>query len=273
MQATLTILGSGTSMGVPTVGCSCAVCTSSDPHDKRTRPSVRIEWGGHTVLIDTGTDFRQQALRENITRVDAVLYTHAHADHILGLDDLRPLSFALTKETGGPIPLYADAAAADTIERVFEYTFSKENKYPTSAKVQMHRITDDPAAQVTIDLFGAKFQRVPVQHGRQLIAGYRFGRAAYLTDMNGIPDSSLPLLADLDVLILDALRRDPHPSHSTLAQSIALVEKLKPRQAYFTHMSHDLGHVATNAALPSGMQLAYDGLRILFDLPVEEVAP
>jgi len=272
MQALLTILGSGTSMGVPTVGCSCAVCTSTDPHDKRTRPSVRIEYGGHTVLIDTGTDFRQQALRENITRVNAVLYTHAHADHILGLDDLRPLSFGLTKEMGHGIPLYADGTTADTIERIFEYTFSKESKYPTSAKVQMHRTTSDAAAHVTIDLFGAKFERVPVQHGQQLIAGYRFGSAAYLTDMNGIPETSLPLLADLDVLILDALRRDPHPSHSTLDQSIALVQKLKPKQAYFTHMSHDLGHAATNAALPPGMQLAYDGLRIPFDLPVSGAA-
>jgi len=253
-------------MGVPTIGCACAVCTSADPYDKRTRPSVRIEYDGHTVLIDTGTDFRQQALRENITRVDAVLYTHAHADHILGLDDLRPLSFVLAKEHGQPIPLYADAAAADTIERIFEYTFAKDSKYPTSAKVHLHRTTSDPAAHVTIDLFGAKFERVPVQHGPQLIAGYRFGNAAYLTDMNGIPESSLPLLQNLDVLILDALRRDPHPSHSTLDQSVGLVQKLKPRQAYFTHMSHDLGHAATNASLPAGMQLAYDGLRIPFEI-------
>jgi riboflavin kinase/FMN adenylyltransferase len=268
MQATLTILGSGTSMGVPTIGCECAVCTSTDPHDKRTRPSVRIEYGGHTVLIDTGTDFRQQALRENIKRVDAVLYTHAHADHILGLDDLRPLSFGLARATGQPIQLYADDAAAETIERIFEYTFSKESKYPTSAKVQMNRITEDPAKAVTIDLFGAMFQRVPVQHGRQMIAGYRFGNVAYLTDMNGVPESSLPLLQNLDVLIVDALRREPHPSHSTLEQSIALVQKLKPKQAYFTHMSHDLGHAETNATLPPGMQLAYDGLKIPFELPV-----
>jgi len=267
MQGLITILGSGTSMGVPTIGCTCAVCTSTDPHDKRTRPSVRIEFGGHTVLIDTGTDFRQQALREGINRVDAVLYTHSHADHILGLDDLRPLSFG----AGGAIPLYADAAAADTIERIFEYTFSKDSKYPSSAKVHLHRITDDPAAHVTLDLFGAKFERVPVQHGPQLIAGYRFGNAAYLTDMNGIPETSLPLLQGLDVLILDALRRDPHPSHSTLDQAIALVQKLKPRQAYFTHMSHDLGHAATNAILPAGMQLAYDGLRIPFELAVNGI--
>jgi len=269
MQGLITILGSGTSMGVPTIGCTCAVCTSTDPHDKRTRPSVRIQFGGHTVLIDTGTDFRQQALREGISRVDAVLYTHSHADHILGLDDLRPLSF----RTGHAIPLYADAAAADTIERIFEYTFSKDSKYPSSARVQMHRTTADPEAHVTIDLFGAAFERIPVRHGQQIIAGYRFGNAAYLTDMNGIPESSIPLLQDLDVLILDALRRDPHPSHSTLEQSIALVRRLKPKQAYFTHMSHDLGHAATNAILPAGMQLAYDGLQIPFEIASSEAAP
>ncbi|MDR3736160.1 MAG: MBL fold metallo-hydrolase [Acidobacteriaceae bacterium] len=260
MEAILTILGSGTSMGVPTLGCPCAVCHSTDPHDKRTRPSVRLEFGGHTVLIDTGTDFRLQALRENITRVDAVFYTHSHADHIFGLDDLRPLSFG----PGRAIPLYADSATADTIERIFEYTFSADSKYPTSAKVKMHRLTADPAAHVTVDLFGAHFERIPVQHGPQLISGYRFGSAAYLTDMSGLPEASLPLLTGLDVLILDALRHDPHPSHSHLANSIELVRKLKPRQAYFTHMSHDLPHQATNDSLPPGMQLAFDGQRIPF---------
>jgi len=268
MQAMLTILGSGTSMGVPTLGCDCAVCRSTDPHDQRTRPSARIQFRDslesldRTLLIDTGTDFRQQALRESITRVDAVLYTHAHADHILGFDDLRPLSFG----PGRNIPLYADSAAADTIEHIFDYTFSKASKYPTSARVTMHRTTADPAAAVTFDLFGLTIQRIPVQHGPQLIAGYRFGKAAYLTDMNGLPAASIPLLQNLDVLILDALRRDPHPSHSTLDQSIALVQQLKPRQAWFTHMSHDLPHAATNASLPPGMALAYDGLRIPFEI-------
>lgn len=262
MEATLTILGSGTSMGVPTLGCPCAVCHSTDPHDKRTRPSVRIEFGGHTVLIDTGTDFRLQALRENITRVDAVFYTHSHADHIFGLDDLRPLSFG----PGGAIPLYADSATADTIERIFEYTFSADSKYPTSAKVKMHRLTADLSAHVTIELFGSRFERIPVQHGPQLISGYRFGKAAYLTDMSGLPETSLSLLAGLDVLILDALRHAPHPSHSHLSNSIELVRKLKPRQAFFTHMSHDLPHQATNQSLPPGMQLAFDGQRIPFEI-------
>jgi len=260
MQATITILGSGTSMGVPTLGCNCAVCTSDDPRDTRTRPSIRIEYNGRIVLIDTGTDFRQQALREKITHVDAVIYTHSHADHILGLDDLRPLSFG----EGNAIALYADEATATTIERVFEYTFSPRIKYPTSARVTMHRISSEPGAH--LELFGADFVRVPLTHGHQTIAGYRFGNAAYLTDMNGIPDASFALLENLDVLIIDALRRAPHPSHSHLEQTIAFVEKIKPRSAWFTHMCHDLGHAATEAILPPHIRLAYDGLRIPFEI-------
>jgi len=262
MEALLTILGSGTSMGVPTLGCACAVCASADPRDRRTRPSARIEFDGRTVLIDTGTDFRLQALREGITRVDAVLYTHGHADHILGFDDLRPLSYG----PAGPIPLYADDATATTIERVFDYTFSPRTTYSTRARVTMHRLTSDPAEHVRFDLFGVPFERIPVFHGAQLIAGYRFGSAAYLTDMSALPDASLPLLQGLDVLIIDALRRQPHPTHFTLEQSIQMVRRLNVPRAFFTHMSHDLAHQAVNSELPPGMQLAYDGLRIPFEL-------
>jgi phosphoribosyl 1,2-cyclic phosphate phosphodiesterase len=271
MQATLTFLGSGTSMGVPTLGCDCAVCVSAtplgpwmappEPKNRRTRPSVLISWQGHHVLIDTGPDFHAQAIREGIWRLDAVLYTHGHADHVLGMDDLRPLSF----HNAGNLPLYADDATADTIERVFDYTFGKDSpRYPTSARVTMNRI---PAvAGASIDLFGAQFLRIPVTHGRQTITGYRFGSAAYLTDLSDIPEESIPLLADLDVLILDALRREPHPTHSHLAKSIALVEMLKPRRAFFTHMSHDLDHAATEAILPPHIRLAYDGLQIDFTI-------
>ena len=260
MEATLTFLGSGTSMGVPTLGCDCAVCTSTDPHNRRTRPSIRLEFGGHTVLVDTGPDFHAQALREGVRRVDAVLYTHGHADHVMGFDDLRPLSFHVK----GGLPIYADDATANNIERIFEYTFRKEDRYPTSARVQIHRI--DPTPGAGFDLFGACFRRVPVTHGRQEITGYRFGGAAYLTDMSDIPAESIPLLADLDVLILDALRRDPHPSHSHLDKSVALVEQLKPRRAFFTHMSHELDHAATEATLPTHIRLAYDGLQIRFEI-------
>ena len=263
MNATLTFLGSGTSMGVPTLGCTCAVCT--DAHkpgspNRRTRPSVMVTYNGHCVLIDTGQDFHAQAVRENIQSVDAVLYTHGHADHILGMDDLRPLSF---RNPGG-LPLYADDATAEIIERVFEYTFRKFDRYPTSARVTIHRIATD--AGTRIPLFGVDFIRVPVTHGRNTIAGYRFGSAAYLTDTSDIPEASLPMLQGLDILVLDALRKEPHPSHLHLEKSIQLVEKIAPKRAFFTHISHDLGHTTTNASLPAHIQLAHDGLKLDFDI-------
>jgi phosphoribosyl 1,2-cyclic phosphate phosphodiesterase len=260
MEATLTFLGTGTSMGVPTLGCDCTVCTSTDPHNRRTRPSIRLAYNGRVVLIDTGPDFHAQALREGIRHVDAVLYTHGHADHIMGFDDLRPLSFRVE----GNLPVYADKETADNIERIFEYTFRKENRYPTSARVDIHRIDDTPGAGT--DIFGACFQRVPVTHGREEITGYRFGSAAYLTDLSDLPEKSLPLLQNLDILIVDALRHDPHPSHSHLEKSIAIVEQLKPKRAFFTHMSHDLDHDPTNAALPPHIRLAYDSLQINFEI-------
>jgi phosphoribosyl 1,2-cyclic phosphate phosphodiesterase len=260
MEATLTFLGTGTSMGVPTLGCDCAVCTSDDPHNRRTRPSIRLAYNERIILIDTGPDFHAQALREGIRRVDAVLYTHGHADHVMGFDDLRPLSFHGKED----LPVYADDATAAGIERIFEYTFRKKDRYPTSARVQIHRI--DPTPGAGVELFGACFQRIPVTHGRQEITGYRFGGAAYLTDMSDLPEASVPLLQDLDVLIVDALRRDPHPSHSHLEKSIAIVEQLKPRRAFFTHMSHDLDHDTTNANLPTHIRLAYDGQQIKFEI-------
>jgi phosphoribosyl 1,2-cyclic phosphate phosphodiesterase len=224
------------------------------------RPSILIAYNNKHVLIDTGQDFHAQAVREDLQSVDAVLYTHGHADHILGMDDLRPLSF---KNSDG-LPLFADEATADIIERVFEYTFRKVDRYPTSARVTLHRISTDPGTFVP--LFGVDFLRVPVTHGRNTIAGYRFGPAAYLTDTSDIPDSSLPLLQGLDLLILDALRHEPHPSHLHLEKSIELVNKLAPKRAYFTHISHDLDHLSTNASLPANMQLAHDGLKLEFDI-------
>lgn len=236
------------------------MCTSSDPKDRRTRPSIAIRFhdgtGERCVLIDSGPDFRQQALREDIQRIDAVLYTHAHADHILGLDDLRPLSF----QGANKIPLYADDTTAAVLRTIFEYTFSESSTYQHKARVQLQPL------QAHTSLFGADFITVPLLHGALKTVGYRFGDAAYLTDMSGIPDASFPLLENLDVLILDALRRIPHPSHSNLETSLELVEKIRPRLAYFTHMSHDLGHAETEAELPAHVRLAYDGLRIPFEL-------
>jgi phosphoribosyl 1,2-cyclic phosphate phosphodiesterase len=259
MQAVLTILGSGTSMGVPTLGCDCRVCTSSDPRDRRSRPSVTITWDGHLVLIDTGPDFRMQALREGIRDIDAVLYTHSHADHILGLDDLRPLSFRNKQK----IPLYADDETARVIESVFDYTFASDARYSNRARVTMNRINGP------IDLFGIPFQPIPLKHGDMNVTGFRFGKAAYLTDMNHIPDHSLELLQGLDVAILDALRHTPHPSHSTLQESIEWANRIAPREAYFTHMSHEIPHAETESRLAKNMRLAYDGLQIPFEISSE----
>jgi phosphoribosyl 1,2-cyclic phosphate phosphodiesterase len=271
MEATLTFLGSGTSMGIPTLGCDCAVCTSAlapdgDSRNRRTRPSIRLAYNDRIVLIDTGPDFHAQALRENIRRVDAVLYTHSHADHVMGFDDLRPLSF----HSQDNLPIYADDPTATALERIFEYNFRIENRYPTSARVEIHRL--DPTPGSYVDLFGAHFQRIPVTHGREEITGYRFGAAAYLTDMSDIPAESIPLLQNLDVLILDALRRDPHYSHSHLAKSIDFVNQLKPRRAFFTHMSHDLDHATTETTLPPHIRLAYDGLQINFEIAPEPIS-
>ncbi len=255
MQAELTILGSGTSMGVPTLGCACAVCTSADARDKRTRPSIAIGWDGHVVLIDAGPDFRQQALRENLTRVDAVLYTHGHADHVLGLDDLRPLSFKT-----GRIPLYAEPETASVLARIFDYTFSQANTYPTKARVDLHELPE------VLSLFGAKFTRIPVQHGGQMISGFRFGNAAYLTDMSDIPEASIKMLAGIEVLVLDALRKTPHPSHANVERAVQYIKRIQPRIAYFTHISHELSHSATDAELPPNIRMSYDGLRIPIEI-------
>jgi phosphoribosyl 1,2-cyclic phosphate phosphodiesterase len=252
MSAEIIILGSGTSMGVPTLGCTCRVCTSKDVRDWRTRPSIAVLYANRCVLIDSGPDFRQQALRERITSVDAVLYTHAHADHILGLDDLRPLSFQREEK----IPLYADDATSTVLQRIFEYTFSSTNSYPFKPRVSLLPL------QAVTPLFGMDFIRVPLQHGQMETSGFRFGSTAYLTDLHDIPESSYPLLRDLDVLILDALRITPHPSHANVEQALRLAEKIQAKQTYFTHMSHEILHAEVEASLPSGVRLAYDGLRL-----------
>jgi phosphoribosyl 1,2-cyclic phosphate phosphodiesterase len=267
MEGTIIILGSGTSMGVPTLGCECRVCTSADPRDRRLRPSIAVEWKHdgqeHRVIIDTGPDFREQALRETIRHIDAVFYTHSHADHILGLDDLRPLTFlARDKETGEKVrvPLYADDETALILERIFDYTFSPDSTYPNKARVDLRRLENH------VDIGGASFVRIPLLHGNIEVAGFRFGNAAYLTDMSSIPDSSLALLDGIEVVILDALRKTPHPSHANIEEAVEWVRKLHPRIAYFTHMSHDILHAETEEELPAQIRLAYDRLRIQIEL-------
>ena len=259
MDATLTFLGSGTSMGVPTLGCGCAVCTSIDARDRRLRPSVLLRWTESGVervaVIDTGPDFREQALREHLTHIDAVLYTHAHADHILGMDDLRPLSF-LTFRQNGLIPLFADAETAQVLETVFGYTLAPGATYPNRARVQLKPLAERNP------IFAAEFQRVPVLHGEQSINGFRFGNAAYLTDVSAIPEESFALLDGVEVMVLSALRHKPHATHASLEQALAWARRIGARQTWFTHIAHDLGHEETNRNLPANMQLAYDGLSV-----------
>jgi phosphoribosyl 1,2-cyclic phosphate phosphodiesterase len=257
MKATLTVLGSGTSVGVPTIGCECAVCNSTDPKDRRTRPSVLIEYGGKVVLIDTTPDFREQAIRERIHRLDAVLYTHPHADHLLGIDDLRPLSF---QHKPGKLPLYARPEAIEFIRNMFGYIFTPKYKFGGLPQLELKEITGP------VELFGAMFEPVTVIHGETEILGFRFGSAAYLTDHSEIPKNSMEQLRNLDILFLDALRHQPHPTHSTVENSLRIVERLKPKRAFFTHICHDLPHQETNASLPDNVRLSYDGMKLDFEI-------
>jgi phosphoribosyl 1,2-cyclic phosphate phosphodiesterase len=228
---------------------------------------VLLRWTEHTpgsndapgveriVIIDTGPDFREQALRERLTHVDAVFYTHAHADHILGMDDLRPLSFIASRRDG-PIPLYADAEAAAVLRQTFSYTFSPHATYPTRARVRLMPMAErNPVHRV-------EFVRIPLLHGELPIAGFRFGNAAYLTDVSEIPEESFALLEGVEVLALSALRHAPHPSHATVEQSLAWARRIGARQTWFTHICHDLSHEKTNSSLPEDAKLAYDGLSV-----------
>jgi phosphoribosyl 1,2-cyclic phosphate phosphodiesterase len=241
-------------MGVPTVACPCRVCHSTDPHDNRTRPSVLLSRDEYRVVIDTTPDFRFQALREKLNRLDAVVFTHAHADHILGFDDIRP--FNLLQKSA--LPVYASAETLATLRRTFAYAFDSEPAVSTVPQVVLHTI-DGP-----FELIGIRWTPVPAEHGDMKVLGFRVGGLAYLTDFSRIPAESKPLLADVDDLVIDALRDTPHPMHQTVAQALALVAELRPRRAWFTHIAHDLPHQETNARLVREgfphVQLAYDGL-------------
>jgi len=256
--ARVTFLGTGTSHGVPMIGCSCATCRSSDPRDRRLRPSIYLDVDRRTrILVDTSTDLRQQALAHGITRVDAVLYTHAHADHVLGLDELRRFNVL----QNAPIPCYADARTWEALKRTFFYVFDGMAR-PGGGIPQLE--PREIAGPFEID--GIGIVPVRVLHGRTPVLGFRFGAFAYLTDCSAIPDESWALVQGVDTLVIDALRDRPHPTHFTVAEALAAVERIAPRRAYFTHMCHDLPHAATCARLPRGVELAYDGLVLDVDV-------
>ena len=250
-----TLLGTGTSTGVPSIGCECETCTSDDPRDKRLRVSVLVEHDGREVLIDTSSDFRQQALRQDLKRLDAVLVTHCHADHIFGLDDIRPLNFR-----HGALGVYANERAWVDIRRIFQYIFEPSHFGGGLPQVNAHTVHHGAAF-----CFSPRLRVTPVEviHGRLPVVGYRLNDFAYLTDLSEIPAASAGLLRGLDVLVLDCLRvNPPHPTHLWLEPALAYVEELRPRRAYLTHIAHDVKHARDSKLLPAGVEWGYDGLEI-----------
>jgi phosphoribosyl 1,2-cyclic phosphate phosphodiesterase len=251
MSVRLTVLGSGTSHGIPMIGCDCAVCTSDDPRDQRTRTSVVFSYDGCNLLVDTSPELRLQCVACDIRRVDAILFTHLHADHVVGLDDVRRFNWV----QGGPITLYGDEATLAGVRQMFSYAFVHDPDYP-SAKPELRTVVLDGP----LELGGRRIIPIPLRHGSLPVLGYRVGKIAYCTDCNAIPDESRELLQDLEILILDAVRRRPHATHFNLAQAVEEARRIKARRTYFTHIAHELKHAETNAQLPAGMELAYDGL-------------
>lgn len=248
------MMGTGTSHGIPMIGCRCPVCTSDDPRDKRMRSSALVEMGGRSFLIDTTPELRMQCLACNITRVDAVLYTHDHADHVAGLDDLRRFNVL----QGTSIIAYGDENTTLSLRRMFPYAFEHKPDYP-STKPQLELAV----IKGSFEAFGVPIIPIPLLHGKMPVLGFRFGGFAYCTDVSFIPEESYRLLEGLDVLVLDALRLRPHPTHFNLEQAIVVARRIGAIRTYFTHIAHELAHETTNARLSKGMMLAYDGQIIL----------
>jgi len=251
----ITFLGTGTSYGVPMIGCECNVCTSGNPKNSRTRSSVLVSENKHSILIDTATELRIQCLKNKVKNVDAVLLTHSHADHIMGLDDLR--HFNKNHKTG--IPVYGSRNTVDNIYKMFSYVFDK-----TSSNGNKPKFTLTPVDGI-FNLFGIKIVSMEVIHGREKVTAYRLDNFAYVTDVSLIPPDSMARLEGLDLLVLDSLRYRPHEKHFSIKQAVNVVSILKPRRALFTHIAHDIDHETTNKMLPQGIELAYDGLVVDLD--------
>ena len=255
VRGQMVMLGTGTSIGVPVIGCGCDTCTSPNPRNNRTRCGLVLGLPDGNLLVDTPPDLRAQLLRERIGIVHATLFTHDHADHVFGLDDLRLFYFYL----GHAMPVYCEQQVEARIRKSFDYAFVPEAKQFGGGvpQIEFQRITTDP-----FDVLSQRVIPIRLAHGRFRVLGFRFGNVAYCTDTNGIPPESWPLLEGLDVLVLDALRSRPHPTHYSLSEAVDVARRIGAKRTYFTHMSHDLEHEATNASLPEGMELAYDGLRV-----------
>lgn len=251
----VTVLGSGTSTGVPTIGCPCAVCHSTNPRNKRLRSSCLFEVDGKNILIDTSPDLRQQALTHSITHIDAVLYTHNHADHVHGIDDLRIFNVWQKSE----IPVFGDIEMLQHLQQKFPYIFKPLTDYPSLVpKLGLHPVSG------RFDCLGISVQMIPCHHGPVYQThNYRIGDVAWLTDTNGIPDASRDLLQNLKVLFIDGLRHKPHNTHFCLQETLKEIDRLKPEKAYLIHLAHDYDHDVFNPQLPQGVELAYDGLTVV----------
>jgi phosphoribosyl 1,2-cyclic phosphate phosphodiesterase len=253
---TITLLGTGTSTGIPVVGCSCQVCNSPDPHNKRTRCSALLSDGKLNILIDSAPDLRFQILREKIPRIDAVFYTHGHADHLHGIDDLRIFSY----QSKGPIPLYGSAQTLAKIEHSFSYIFNRNTPKGGAPNLQLCPI------ESSVRLGSLQITPIPMKHGQMDTLGYRCGPVAYLTDCNYIPPTSLEQLKGLKLLVLDALRFKSHPTHFSIPEAIEMAQKIGAEQTVLTHISHNVDHRTVDQQLPPGIRLAYDGLSLSFPL-------
>ncbi|MEZ6067892.1 MAG: MBL fold metallo-hydrolase [Planctomycetaceae bacterium] len=250
---TMILMGTGTSMGVPMIGCDCAVCTSSNPRDQRMRTGVAVHAPEGTFLIDTPPELRLQLVRERIGMAEAVIYTHAHADHILGLDDLRIFGYKRKRS----VDLYCEQRVEAAIRQTFSYAFDTTQGLHSRPDLAFQTIGTEP-----FELLGYRIRPIRLMHGTLPVLGFRINDVAFCTDCNAIPDESWPLLEGLETLIIDALFDEEHPTHFSVPQAIAVSERVRPRRTYFTHVSHRLGYEATNARLPQGIELAYDGLRV-----------
>lgn len=250
---TVTFLGTGTSQGVPVIACDCPVCTSSNVRDNRLRSSVLVELEGKNIVIDTGPDFRYQMLRQHVTHLDAVLFTHSHKDHVAGLDDVR----AFNRQQGGAIDIYGAREVHEALQREFYYAFSAK-RYPGVPMLNLHEITSDP-----FPLFGHQITPIEVMHYMMPVLGFRIGGFTYITDAKTVEDSQVEKIVGSEVLVVNALQRDAHISHFTLDEAVAFAQKIGAEQTYFTHISHRLGlHTEVQEELPRGIHLAYDGLQL-----------